>query len=74
MSIIASLIEAMFGCAHRRTTFPISIGRAKGQANRTYIVCLDCGREFDYDWSALAVRQPERSNPPAVPHWRLPKL
>jgi hypothetical protein len=24
----------------------------------TYVVCLDCGKEFDYDWEGMRVGQP----------------
>jgi hypothetical protein len=37
----------LFDCRHARTTFPLT---AQG---RTYVCCLACGREFDYDWRAM---------------------
>jgi hypothetical protein len=50
----------LFGCHHRNTTFPISTrtGTRRTGAARptgTYIVCLDCGREFPYDWKQMRV-------------------
>lgn len=42
-----SLLNAIFGCAHKRTTFPQT---RKPRSKGTYIVCLDCGQEFEYDW------------------------
>lgn len=58
-----SLLNSLFGCSHRKTTFPLtpkpSAGAGSGRGG-TYIVCLDCGREFDYDWREMRVRKPVR--------------
>ena len=48
--MISSLLNAMFGCSHKRTTFPIT-RRQKG----TYVVCLECGHEFRYDWKEMRI-------------------
>ena len=58
-----SLLNAFFGCAHRRTTFPISPVRKLAVSNPhisrgTYVVCLDCGQEFAYDWQEMRIGQP----------------
>ena len=58
--MMQSLVNALFGCSHRRTTFPLTPGRKYEPApgavrNGTYVVCLDCGREFGYDWSEMRV-------------------
>jgi len=29
--------------------------------NATYVVCLDCGKEFDYDWQEMRIGQPVSS-------------
>jgi hypothetical protein len=58
--MVAKLIDAVFGCWHSRYSFPVTI---RGQARRpqaaaltgTYVVCLDCGREFPYDWQEMKV-------------------
>jgi hypothetical protein len=60
------VLESFFGCAHRHTTFPITpVRSAKGQnaaAKRgTYITCLDCGKEFAYDWSMMRIVAEEKS-------------
>jgi hypothetical protein len=44
------MMSPMLGCGHPRTTFPVS------SDGRTYIVCLDCGREFDYSWKEMRIR------------------
>jgi len=60
-----SLVNTLFGCAHSRTTFPMTPGRGSkalsGQNAAhlgTYVVCLDCGKEFAYDWKTMRVGQP----------------
>jgi hypothetical protein len=52
-SIIASLLR----CSHKRTTFPQTPGRSNPVHARTgtYVVCLDCGKEFAYDWNAMQI-------------------
>jgi hypothetical protein len=62
--MLHSLIDSIFGCSHRRTTFPItpsrSPQRSEGARRGTYIVCLDCGKEFDYSWKDMQIgAQPE---------------
>ena len=58
--MIAKLLDAFFGCRHSRYSFPVTI---RGAARRpqaagltgTYVACLDCGREFPYDWQEMKV-------------------
>ena len=54
-----SLFDRVFGCWHKRFSFPITV---RGKLRRstpaasvtgTYVVCLDCGREFPYDWAQM---------------------
>jgi hypothetical protein len=59
-SMIARLFDAVFGCRHSRYSFPVTI---RGKSRRpqaaaltgTYVACLDCGREFPYDWQEMKV-------------------
>lgn len=68
-----SLINTLFGCSHQRTTFPLTPAR-RGvgnsvpgvQRNGTYVTCLDCGKEFAYDWKAMRIGQPVIDPAPAV--------
>ena len=61
-----SLFERVFGCSHKRCSFPITV---RGKLRRspaasltgTYVVCLDCGREFAYDWQEMRMVEPEGS-------------
>ena len=54
---MVNLMDVLFGCSHRRTTFPITAKAdprsPRVQKARTYVVCLDCGKEFQYDWHAM---------------------
>ncbi len=57
--MIGTFLNSLFGCNHKRTSFPITPAKKSGFANGagkgTYIVCLDCGKEFDYDWQGMRV-------------------
>jgi RNA polymerase subunit RPABC4/transcription elongation factor Spt4 len=61
------LLDVLFGCTHQHYTFPMSVragrfcrGVVKGTA--AYVVCLDCGKEFAYDWERMqVVWRPARS-------------
>jgi len=55
-----SLFDFVFGCSHKRCSFPMTTRGAKrrspaAQLTGTYVVCLDCGKEFPYDWKAMKV-------------------
>jgi hypothetical protein len=47
-----ALLDSLFGCRHRRLTFPITAKR-DGETSETYVVCLDCGNEFPYNWHEM---------------------
>lgn len=54
------LFDMLFGCWHKRLSFPISGKRghrrpAAAHQTGTYVVCLDCGREFAYDWQQMRI-------------------
>ena len=57
--MIANLLNMFFGCWHRNYSFPITVrrGRRAGASalTGTYVVCLECGKEFAYDWKAMKV-------------------
>ena len=53
-----SLLQVVFGCTHQNTTFPLTPLRHSRQAvaegeGRTYVACLDCGKEIAYDWDKM---------------------
>ena len=75
--MLHSVINSLFGCSHNRTTFPITRGRkslsvaaaaTSNAGNRTYVVCLDCGKEFAYDWQQMRVRHARKQHVYASVH------
>ena len=48
---VANWARSLWGCAHRRTSFPITIG--EGAESETYVVCTLCGQRFAYDWTTM---------------------
>jgi hypothetical protein len=58
--MISKLVDMFFGCLHSRYSFPVTL---RGSARRTqaaaltgtYVVCLECGKEFPYDWQEMKV-------------------
>ena len=58
--MVGKIIEGLFGCWHSHYSFPISARRgsrrnAAASLTGTYVVCLDCGKEFPYDWKEMKV-------------------
>jgi RNase P subunit RPR2 len=58
--MISKLLDAMFGCRHVRYSFPITVRAgsrrtATAQRTGTYVACLDCGKEFRYDWREMKI-------------------
>jgi len=56
--VIDTIWNLLFRCQHRRTTFPLTPARVKGadpaaKHGDTYVVCLDCGKQFVYDWERM---------------------
>ena len=67
-----TIFDALFGCWHKRMSFPIT---KRGQARPTvasetgtYVVCLDCGKEFAYDWQQMRVRHARKQHVYASVH------
>ncbi len=58
--MIRKLVDAVFGCTHSRYSFPVTLRDAANRPQAadltgTYVVCLDCGKEFAYDWQEMKV-------------------
>jgi hypothetical protein len=58
--MMVNLLDLFFGCWHKNYSFPITVKTGKRRtgaaaATGTYVVCLDCGKEFPYDWRAMKV-------------------
>ena len=57
--MIENILNALFGCRHKQLTRPMTAVHKPGtQPGETYVVCLDCGRRFQYDDAALRVGAP----------------
>ena len=59
--------DLMFGCPHKRFSFPITVRGTRRRSDtaflrKTYVVCLECGREFPYDWIEMKVVRESREN------------
>jgi hypothetical protein len=58
--MIAEIFDVFFGCKHSHYSFPISVRpasrrNAATKLTGTYVACLDCGKEFPYDWREMKV-------------------
>ena len=69
--MLQSIFNSLFGCAHQRITFPLTPGKTSAGVSSagalrsgTYVACLECGKEFTYDWKAMRIGQP--MVPPAL--------
>jgi hypothetical protein len=63
--MFVELIDTLFGCRHSHYSFPLTIRaslRSTATAARTgtYVVCLDCGRELNYDWQEMRIERSKR--------------
>lgn len=62
--MINAIFQALLGCHHRRLTRPITPVRKPGvPSGETSVVCLDCGREFAYDWNHMRIGKPIEQSP-----------
>lgn len=69
-----SVFDVLFGCSHKRCSFPMTVrGKLRRSAaasvTGTYVVCLDCGHEFPYDWNEMKLVEvhPADTNPAIAP-------
>jgi len=57
--MIDSLLNLLFRCSHRRLTSPVTPVSKDGKAHGdTYVVCLDCGKQFRYDLTKMRIGKP----------------
>ena len=52
MKVLSWIIQLFSGCHHRELSRVFTI------KNRTYQVCLDCGRKIDYSWELMRSLEP----------------
>ena len=73
--MFADVFDMLFGCWHRNYSFPITVKKGHEAYSHatsrtgTYVVCLDCGKEFPYDWDRMKVLSAgsERTQPAPLP-------
>lgn len=54
--MIDSVLNLLFRCPHKRMTRPITpVSKAGVPHGDTYVVCLDCGKQFHYDLEKMRV-------------------
>jgi hypothetical protein len=72
--MLVDVFNMLFGCWHKNYSFPITA--KKGTKNHlphaarvtgTYVVCLDCGKEFPYDWNKMKILTSESGRTEAIP-------
>jgi len=70
--MLSSVFDSLFGCSHRRTTFPMTPKRPTARLG-AYVTCLDCGKEFAYNWNEMRMEQePIVVAPNPLPSTRMP--
>jgi len=81
MTVIDTVFHLLFRCAHRHLTRPFTPLEGEGVPRRdSYVVCLDCARQFTYDLKEMRIgKMIDRSHdacvlPPGMPRPRKAKL
>lgn len=79
--MIDSVLNLLFRCPHRRLTRPVTpVSKAGVPQGQTYVVCLDCGKQFSYDLENMRVGRPLEGShdggvlPPNMPKPRSRKI
>jgi len=79
--MLDSVLNLIFRCAHRRLTRPLAPLTKAGQPHsHSYVVCLDCGKQFEYDLTEMRIGKPiDQSHdasvvPPKMPMPRKTKV
>jgi hypothetical protein len=75
VTVIDSVLNLLFRCSHRRLTRPVTpVGKAGKPHGDTYVVCLDCGKQFAYDVKEMRIGKPlETTNNGGVLRPDMPK-
>src|SRR5450759_3193565 len=54
--MIDTLLNLLFRSSHRRLTRPVApITKAGQPHSQSYVVCLDCGKQFEYDLKEMRI-------------------
>jgi hypothetical protein len=72
--MIDSVLNLLFRCPHRRLTRPVTpVSKSGVPQGPTYVVCLDCGKQFGYDLEEMRIGRPlDRSAESGVLHPDMP--
>ena len=73
--MIDTVLNLLFRCPHRRLTRPVAPLTKMGQPHsQSYVVCLDCGKQFEYDVHEMRMGKPiDHSHDAGVVPPQLPK-
>ena len=73
--MIDTVLNLLFRCPHRRLTRPVAPVTKAGQPHsQSYVVCLDCGKQFAYDINEMRIGKAiEHSNDAGVLRPDMPK-
>jgi hypothetical protein len=79
--MIDTVLNLLFRCPHRRLTRPVAPVTKVGQPHsQSYVVCLDCGKQFEYDLNEMRIGKAIGHShdagvvPPNMPKARATKL
>jgi hypothetical protein len=54
--MLDTVLNLLFHCAHRHLTRPFTPSGKQGAPHgETYVVCLDCTKQFAYDWKEMRI-------------------
>lgn len=54
--MLDSVLNFLFRCQHRTLSRPMTpTGSRHKNAPPTIVVCLDCGKHFEYDWKRMRI-------------------
>jgi hypothetical protein len=60
-TMLRRLVDYLFFCTHSNTGMPITRRMVERGPLRTYVVCMDCGQEIDYDLERMRLKKSERA-------------
>jgi hypothetical protein len=62
--VIDTILNFLFRCSHKRFSRPTTPVSKKGvPTGDTYVVCLECGKEFVYDLTDMRIGKPIPKSP-----------
>jgi hypothetical protein len=54
--MIDTVLNLVFNCSHRHLTRPFTpVSQTGGAHGETYVVCLDCAKQFAYDLGTMRI-------------------